>query len=92
MRRSTLADQYLQLKAQQAELDTKEKAIKEKLLALNDAEIEGKLARVTISEVAGRLSYDSALLKKLVPASTLAQCEKRGAPSTRFNVKARISV
>lgn len=91
MKRSTLADQYLQLKATQAELETKEKALKQKLLALNDVEIEGKLARVTISQVEGRLSFDGDKLKKLVPAATLVQCEKRGAPSTRFGVKARTS-
>ena len=89
MKRSKLADEYMQLKAQQAELSTKEEKLKQQLLALGDTEIEGKLARVTLSEVAGRLSYDSALLKKLVPASTLVQCEKQGKSSIRFGVKSR---
>ena len=89
MKRSKLADQYMQLKAAQADLAAQEERLKQQLLALGDTEIEGKLARVTLSEVAGRLSYDSALLKELVPAATLAQCEKQGKSYIRFGVKAR---
>ena len=89
MKRSRLADEYLQIKATQSELAAKEEKLKQQLLALGDTEIEGKLARVTISEVAGRLSYDSALLKQLVPAATLSQCEKQAKASVRFGVKAR---
>ena len=89
MKRSKLADQYMQLKATQADLAAQEERLKQQLLALGDTEIEGKLARVTLSKVAGRLSYDSALLKELVPAATLAQCEKQGKSSIRFGVKAR---
>ena len=89
MKKSRLADEYMQLKATQADLAEQEERLKKQLLALGDTEIEGKLARVTISEVAGRLSYDSALLKKLVPASTLVQCEKQGKSFIRFGVKSR---
>lgn len=89
MKRSKLADQYMQLKATQADLAAQEERLKQQLLALGDTEIEGKLARVTLSEVAGRLSYDGDLLKKLVPSATLAQCEKQGKSSIRFGVKAR---
>ena len=91
MRMSHLADDYMQLKALQADLARKEEALKLKLLALKDTEIEGKLARVVISTVDGRTTYDAERLKELVPAATLSRCSKTGAPSIRFTVKARIS-
>lgn len=85
-----LADKYLELKARQAALAEEEDALKKALLKMGKSEIEGALARVTISECEGRKSYDAAALKRLVPAETLAQCEKIGAPSIRFAVKAKL--
>jgi len=92
LKKTPLADLYLSLKAQMADLAEQEKLLKADLLLLNDVEFEGQISRVTISEVEGSLSYDKELLERLVPVATLAQCKKRGKPSIRFNVKARISL
>lgn len=86
-----LADEYLALKAQQAELAARELALKQALLQMGRSVIEGTHARVTISEAAGAEGYDRAKLEALVPQATLAACRKVGAPSIRFAVKARIA-
>ncbi len=91
MKKTPLADLYLTLKAQMANLAEQEKALKADLLLLNDTEFEGQIGRVTISEVEGSTTYDRELLETFVPATTLAQCKKRGKDSLRFTVKARIS-
>lgn len=70
----------------------KEEKLKQQLLALKDTEIEGKLARVTITEAEGRLTYDADLLKAHVSAKILTLCQKRGNRFIRFGVKARIAV
>lgn len=85
-----LADAYLDLKARQAELAEEEKALKEALLKMGQPVVEGEVARVTISEVEGRVTLDTDKLRALVPAATLAMCEKVGAPSIRFAVKAKL--
>jgi hypothetical protein len=87
MKKIPLADLYLNPKAQMADLVEQEKLLKADILLLNDTEFEGQIGRVTISDVEGCLSYDKELLEQLVPATTLAQCKKRGKPSIRFNVK-----
>lgn len=89
MKKTQLADEYLNIKAQMAALAEAETRIKNKLLAMGDTEFEGKLGRVTIAEVEGRTTFDTELLKKLVPAATLNLCKKQGNPSIRFNVSAR---
>ena len=90
MRKSRLADDYLDLKAKQAELAGLEEGLKKKLLALKDNEIEGTKGRVTISQTAGRVTLDADLLKTLNPA-IYNQVKKIGAPGRSFRVKARVS-
>lgn len=86
-----LADAYLELKARMAELAEQEAQLKQALLQLGLNVVEGEYARVTISEVPGRVTYDADTLRKYVPAETLALCEKTSAPSIRFAVKAKLS-
>ncbi len=86
-----LADEYLQLKAEQARLAERERDIKQALLALGQAEIDGAHARVTISWVAGAETFDRRALELHVPEATLALCRRTGAPSVRFSVKARVA-
>ena len=86
-----LADQYLLLKARMAELAKEELAIKKALLLMGMPVVEGEIARVTISEVPGRVTYDADALRKYVPAKTLAMCEKVSESSTRFSVKSKLS-
>lgn len=92
MKKTPLADLYLNLKAQMADLAEQEKALKSELLLLNDTEFEGQIGRVTISEVQGSTTYDKELLEIFVPVETLGLCKKRNKDSIRFTVKARISV
>ena len=92
MKKTPLADLYLTLKAQMADLAEQEKALKADLLLLNDTEFEGQIGRVTISEVEGSVTYDKITLEALVPKTTLDQCKKRNKDSIRFTVKARISL
>lgn len=89
MKKTKLADDYLSIKAQMAALAEAESKIKQKLLEMDDTEFEGKLGRVTIAEVEGRTTFDTELLKKLVPAATLNRCKKQGNSSIRFNVSSR---
>ena len=89
IKKTQLADDYLNIKAQMAALAEAETRIKNKLLAMGGTEFEGKLGRVTIAEVDGRTTFDSDLLKRHVPAATLNLCKKVGNPSIRFNVAAR---
>ncbi len=85
------ADDFFALKAAQAEMAQKEKKLKVVLLAYGKPEIEGKIARVTISEVPGRVSVDMDALKKAVPAKVFAALTKTGAPSVRIAAKARVA-
>ena len=87
-----LADEYLALKAEQANLALREKAIKDALLRMGVEELEGEFARVSISEVAGRSSYDAKALEQIFPKSQLDMCRKVGSPSLRFSVSARKAV
>lgn len=91
IKKTKFADDYLNIKAQMAVLAEAETKLKQKLLELGGTEFEGKLGRVTIAEVAGRTTYDAELLKKHVPAATLALCAKEGKASVRFNVSARVA-
>lgn len=86
-----LADHYLDLKARQSALADEELALKKVLRSMGQEVIEGEFARVTISEMDGRKSFDADKLRALVPAATLAQCENTGDPSIRFSVKAKLS-
>lgn len=91
VKKTMLADDYLNIKAQMAALAEAETKIKQKLLAMGGTEFEGKLGRVTIAEVEGRTTFDTDLLTKHVPAATLKLCKKQGNPSLRFNVAARVA-
>ncbi len=86
-----LADEYLILKAKQADLAALEKALKEAILKMGVDVIEGDVGRVTISHRDGSTSYDTAMLKALVPAMVLDKCAKVSKPSLCFNVKARVA-
>jgi hypothetical protein len=86
-----LADKYLALKAQQSALADEEEALKAALLSMGQDVIEGEYARVTISQAAGRKTFDADKLRAHVPAATLALCENTGNPSVRFAVKAKLS-
>ena len=90
MKKTKLADDYLALKALQAELSEKEERLKRALLQLGGDEFEGRTGRVTISTAAGRTTWNSDLLEQHVPAATLALCKKTGNQSLRFNVSARV--
>jgi hypothetical protein len=91
MKKTHLADDYLNIKAQMAALAEAEGKLKIKLIALGGEEFEGKIGRVTISKADGRTTFDADLLKKHVPAATLDLCKKQGAPSLRFNVTSRLA-
>ena len=87
MRKSTLADQFMQLKAEKSALEKKEEELKAKLLALGDDRIEGKQCAVNIICQPGRTTVDVELLTKLNP--TLAsQVLKTGKSFNRFDVRA----
>jgi hypothetical protein len=86
-----LADLYLDLKARQAALAKEEEALKLAILSMGQPVIEGELARVTVSEAAGRVTFDADLLRAHVPAATLRLCTNTGKPSVRFAVKAKLS-
>ena len=86
---SYLADEYLELKAQQAELAAREKAIKEALILMNAPEVQGKYGRVKISEVQPGYVNDAKLMAQHLSESVLAKCKRLRAGSFRFNVTAR---
>lgn len=85
------ADDYLALKAAQAELKKKEDELKKIMLAFGRDVIEGHVARVTVSRVPGAKTYDKAMLEKLFDPMLLLLAEKQGAPSIRFAAKARMA-
>lgn len=85
------ADDFFALKAAQAELAETEKKLKTVLLAYGKPEIEGQVARVTISKVPGRVSVDMEALRKTLPPKVLAALMRVGEPSTRIAAKARVA-
>lgn len=91
------ADEFMAVKAAAAEIAKKEARLKAVMLASGLAfvdgtmVIEGKLARVTISECEGRSSVDMDALRKLLSAEALKRVIKSGKPSMRFAAKARVA-
>lgn len=85
------ADDYLALKAAQAELAKKEDELKKVMLAFGRDVIEGHVARVTVSRVPGRVSIDMDAVQKLLPPKVFESLKKQGAPSIRFAAKARMA-
>jgi hypothetical protein len=86
-----LADIYFELKAQQAELAEKEKALKEAMLKLGTPVVEGRFARVTISEIAEAWVFDGAKAKAFLSPAIIAKCQSLRAGSLRFVAKARVA-
>ncbi len=84
------ADDYLALKAAQAELTKKEDELKKVMLAFGKDVIEGHVARVTVSRVPGRVSIDMDAVQKLLPVKVFESLKKVGNPSIRFAAKARL--
>ncbi len=84
-----LVDDYLVLKAEQAELARRERAIKDALLETGRLQHEGTLGHVTIARTNGRKSYDRKELEALVPAKVLELCAKWSVPGWSFRVTAR---
>lgn len=87
-----LADEYLKLQADKAELASREKALKEAILATREAAIEGAYARVSVSLIEGRLEidYKAAALDLIAEKALESYRNKKVAPSYRFCVKARV--
>lgn len=85
------ADDFLALKAAQAEMAKKEDELKRIMLAFGRDVIEGHIARVTVSRVPGRVSIDVDAVQKLLPAKVFESLKKVGSPSVRFAAKARLT-
>jgi hypothetical protein len=91
------ADAFMALKAAQSELAVKEKNLKAIMLSSGLSfvdgmiEIEGQIARVTISQCDGKTSVNMDLLRKMLTPAALKRVLKTGAPSLRFAAKARVA-
>lgn len=86
-----MADQYAHLMAEQAELAKKVKALKQKMLATGRTVFDGAYARVTISEMTGRMAFDSKVAQDMLEAAGWPVPFKPIADSVRFNVSAPIA-
>lgn len=87
MRKSKLADEFMQLKAEKAALEKREDELKAKLLALCDDRIEGKQCVVNIICQTGRSTVDVELLTKLNP-DIARQVMRTGKSFNRFDGRA----
>lgn len=85
-----LADDYLHLKAQMADLKKQEKALQDAILATGKDIVEGNFGRVSVSEIADRedLDYKRAAQTMIAP-KVLANFTRQVAGFYRFNVRAR---
>lgn len=84
------ADAFLRLKAEQADLAKREAELKKVFLAFGKPVIEGHIARVTVSEVAGRETVNMDALKRILTPAKIASVMKVGEPSIRFAAKQRL--
>ena len=85
------ADDFLALKAAQAEMAKKEDELKRIMLAFGRDVIEGHVARVTVSRVPGRVSLDIEGVKAVLPPKVFESLKRVGSPSIRFAAKARLA-
>ena len=85
-----LADDYLLLMAEKAELAKREKALKERLIKTGKPVVEGKLARITISRCSGSTRLDAKKVREVLTGSAFDQCLKPTASGWRFQAKARV--
>ena len=90
LKEGQLADLYLDLKAEKAELAEREAALRTAILDLNKKAIEGERGRVTVSRVAGKVSFSMKLAKLYLTDALLAKVTTRGKPTTKFDVRARV--
>lgn len=86
-----LADAYLDLKAEKAELAQREAALRTAILETGKRSIEGRRGRVTVSHVAGKLCFSMKLAKLYLTDALLAKVTTRGKPTTKFDVRARVA-
>lgn len=86
-----LADEYLALKAEQADLAKREKALREALLKMGQKVIEGEFGRVTIVESPDCQIFDAERAKTFLSPAIIAQCQKWRTGSLTFNVRARVA-
>jgi hypothetical protein len=86
-----LADEYLSLKAELAELAEREKALREAILKTGMKTIEGKYGRVTVVETPNATFFDAAKAKAFLSPEAIAQCQSFRAGSIRFDVRARVA-
>lgn len=86
-----LADEYLHLKAQMADLKKAEDALKDAILATGKASIEGNFGRVVVSEIVQRVTIDyKRAAETMIAPKVLADFTRVLPGNYRFNVKARI--
>ena len=86
-----LADEYLKLKAQQADLASREKAIKEALLRMSDPVVEGRFGRVTITEIEDSMVLSPKLMREHLSPAVQRLCMAPKAGYFRFGVSARVA-
>lgn len=87
---TNLADEYLHLKAQLAELKQQEKELQDAIVATGRDVIEGNFGRVVVSVLADREAIDyKAAAEELISARKLAKFVKFVSGGYRFNVRAR---
>jgi len=84
-----LADVYGELKAEQAELAKREKAIKAALIKMGQPAVEGTYFRVTVSEIEASETFDAAAAKTWLTDHGFPLPMAPRKPSLRFAVKAR---
>jgi len=87
-----LADEYLALKAEKAELAEREAALKDKILAAGESTIEGNFGRVVVSRRAPTIVVDYIkAAKDNLSQRVLEQYETMRQGSVTFNVRARVA-
>jgi hypothetical protein len=86
-----LADVYLELKAQQAELAEREKALREAILKMGMKTIEGEFGRVNVIETAPGRFFDAAKAKAYLSPEIIERCQSYRDGSIRFDVRARVA-
>lgn len=85
-----LADEYLHLKAQLADLKKAEAQIKDAILATGKDVVEGNFGRVTVSQIADRDTIDyKRAAETMIAPKALSNFTKLVSGGFRFNVKAR---
>ena len=86
-----IVDQLLSVKAQLAELESRERELKDCLIATGEASIEGVLARASVSYCAGREKIDwQSIAQKFNPSRQLITAHTTtGAPFHTVRVSAR---